>query len=685
MSSIGARRAIGPRVDVAGPRRGGRGRATPVELADSRSGASGPGRGRPAGARLGPALDEGGSADGSGPTRSAARRLARDGAGFGNESWIDGRPRAGPDGAAGPDRSMRLEETIVDGSRPGPGVGRPAGRGAGPSSRVCGGDGGDRPPDVGSSSRPGWEGMMGIAQKVAREFSDAVRSRGQSYFAKGRVAITASSAGEVVAKVRGTEKYKVRLRLRGIKLIATCTCPYFGPAGDAVQAPLGDGPGRRRPGPAPLGADPPAPAGHRLSRPGRRSRPADGGPEGCRRPAGPCPTRCRTSPGTGPVPRPATAAGPARGTAGRPARPPGSYRTSHGPGQGQGPGEGPGPGYGPPGARARATRPQRARAGPGPGAAGPAAPGPEGRRRPGPGRTAGPARIPRTGGPGGWPATGSTATSTRQHGRRPSAAGQAARPPRRRPQKAKRLLAYILDVPATLAANQVVIDLARRARRPNGDWGPLKPWWHTPNLPGASATTPRTATSWPTWSRRRPPSASALGGQRQRPRRVGRHPPVRPPARGPGGGRRAAGPDRPAPAPPDRRRGRPARRRWDDQPPWRFGLDVRSDPAGKRWTWRGMLRRRVTAEDRPDGPGRAAGPPARPGRPGGRQGRPVRRRRPVPLGDADPPREGDGLLRLGRAGRDAREDPGRLAGRPVRADRVRRSSSARSTTSPSPA
>ena len=72
--------------------------------------------------------------------------------------------------------------------------------------------------------------MMGIAQKVAREFSDAVRSRGQSYFAKGRVAITASSAGEVVAKVKGTEKYKVRLRLRGIKLIASCSCPYFGPA-----------------------------------------------------------------------------------------------------------------------------------------------------------------------------------------------------------------------------------------------------------------------------------------------------------------------------------------------------------------------------------------------------------------------------------------------------------------------
>ena len=110
--------------------------------------------------------------------------------------------------------------------------------------RARGVDGGGRPPDVGLSSRPGWEGMMGIAQKVAREFSDAVRSRGQSYFAKGRVAITASSAGEVVAKVRGTEKYKVRIRLRGIKLIATVHVPVLRPGRGPLQAPLGDGPGR---------------------------------------------------------------------------------------------------------------------------------------------------------------------------------------------------------------------------------------------------------------------------------------------------------------------------------------------------------------------------------------------------------------------------------------------------------
>ncbi|MEJ7636623.1 MAG: SWIM zinc finger family protein, partial [Singulisphaera sp.] len=77
--------------------------------------------------------------------------------------------------------------------------------------------------------------MMGIAQKVSRDFSDAVRSRGQSYFAKGRVAITSASASEVVARVRGTAKDRVRLRLRGGRLHATCSCPYFGPFGDPCK------------------------------------------------------------------------------------------------------------------------------------------------------------------------------------------------------------------------------------------------------------------------------------------------------------------------------------------------------------------------------------------------------------------------------------------------------------------
>src|SRR4051794_17684910 len=67
------------------------------------------------------------------------------------------------------------------------------------------------------SAAPKWEVvLMGIAQKVAREFAEGVRARGQSYFAKGRVVVTSAKAGEiVVAKVRGTESYRVKLRLRG--------------------------------------------------------------------------------------------------------------------------------------------------------------------------------------------------------------------------------------------------------------------------------------------------------------------------------------------------------------------------------------------------------------------------------------------------------------------------------------
>src|SRR4051794_24950958 len=79
------------------------------------------------------------------------------------------------------------------------------------------------------------EQMMGIAQKVSRDFHDAVRSRGQSYFAKGRVVVTGATANEVVARVRGTAKYRVRLRLRGGKLHVTCSCPYFGPTGDPCK------------------------------------------------------------------------------------------------------------------------------------------------------------------------------------------------------------------------------------------------------------------------------------------------------------------------------------------------------------------------------------------------------------------------------------------------------------------
>src|SRR5512144_761825 len=74
--------------------------------------------------------------------------------------------------------------------------------------------------------------IMGIAQKVARNFSEAVRSRGQAYFSKGRVSLTSARPNEVMARVRGTTKYRVRVRLRGSKVLASCTCPYFSPQGE---------------------------------------------------------------------------------------------------------------------------------------------------------------------------------------------------------------------------------------------------------------------------------------------------------------------------------------------------------------------------------------------------------------------------------------------------------------------
>ena len=81
---------------------------------------------------------------------------------------------------------------------------------------------------------------MGIAQKVARNFSDAVRSRGQSYFLKGRVTLMAARAGEVVARVRGPRNTGCGYGCEARSYLASCTLPVFQPAGGAVQAPLGD-------------------------------------------------------------------------------------------------------------------------------------------------------------------------------------------------------------------------------------------------------------------------------------------------------------------------------------------------------------------------------------------------------------------------------------------------------------
>ncbi|HEX8203344.1 MAG TPA: SNF2-related protein, partial [Isosphaeraceae bacterium] len=377
--------------------------------------------------------------------------------------------------------------------------------------------------------------MMGIAQKVARDFTEGVRSRGQSYYAKGRVVILAAAVDDVTAKVRGTTHYRVRLRMRGGRLLASCTCPYFGPTGApckhiwatvlAVDA-------------RSLLYSPPIRPLTLVPVPPKKKGPAPAGP----------------GPGSGP--------GPAVGSL--PAGPP------PGPGSGPGPGFGFGPGANPPGA----------------------APGPpwlKGRTSPGPGPGPG-------SGPG--PNRGLPVPKGRAKGRPGSRVpGPAARPPVK-VVVAKRRLFYVLDVPATLAQNQVVIDLARRERRPGVERGPLKPWWHSPAT-GAARTDPEDLELLAMLGAARGESAPGANGAGAAAE-----------ATAGGGVRRfVVAADRQAELV-ERlcRSGRcrlrrtegeedPPTLRWDDGPPWQFGLDVRPDPGGKRWAWRGSLHRHEARMD----------------------------------------------------------------------------------------
>lgn len=73
---------------------------------------------------------------------------------------------------------------------------------------------------------------MGIAQQLAGEFDEGVRSRGQSYFTDDRVIITTTAGGDAItSKVRGTVTYRVKMRLRDDALLTSCSCPFFGEQG----------------------------------------------------------------------------------------------------------------------------------------------------------------------------------------------------------------------------------------------------------------------------------------------------------------------------------------------------------------------------------------------------------------------------------------------------------------------
>ncbi len=440
--------------------------------------------------------------------------------------------------------------------------------------------------------------MMGIAQKVSRDFNDAVRSRGQSYFAKGRVVITGATAGEVVARVRGTAKYRVRLRLRGGKLHVMCSCPYFTPTGDpckhlwatvlmadarnllasAPARPLmlvSDPPRRPTEMPENGGQRPHGPGGQRPG-PGYRPGPGPGGP-GHRPGPGPGGPGHRPGPGPGPGPGgPGHRPGPHHANGVRPAHGPGQRpgpgAPRNGPGQGQGPGPGSGYGYGP---------------------------------GPGPGQNQGPGRRPKdrqARGPGqAW-----VAGREKSDGKvRPKAVNRST----------KRLLVYVLDVPASLGQNQIVIDLARRQRRPSGDWGPLKPWWHSPGSAQAKYD-PDDRDLLALLEEAQTPSAASAAAAASSPLAAatallnGTNPPPGP-TDSIGTRRYVLRADRVGLVERLARSGRlrlrrtdgeddPPTMRWDDGPPWRFALDLRPELGGKRWSWRGVLRRGEPKADRMD-------------------------------------------------------------------------------------
>ena len=372
---------------------------------------------------------------------------------------------------------------------------------------------------------------MGIAQKVARDFQDAVRARGQSYHAKGRVSLISATPELVIARVKGTEPYRVKLRVRGGKLHASCTCPYFGPTGEPCKhlwatVLMADARSLLPSAPMkPLRLIPEVP------------KPSKGGP---------------TS-NLGRLPSPV--------------------------------GLPPGPSPSPPQQQQRHTNHNKKRdnrGGPGPG------PPPVGNSLP--------EILARSGKPNknGAPPRGGPHPNNRRAGKAIKSGGPPPPPPKpKRPH-----LYYVLDVPATLTQNQVVVDLARRQRRPGGDWGPPKPWWHLPTTAAAARLDPEdqqflqlleASEAPPTPSvvavadQAPPPPAGApaeagrhrfvLRAERQVEvvERLGRSGRLRI--------RRTDGEDDPPTS------------RWDDGPPWRFWIDSRPDPGGKRWTWRGMLRR----------------------------------------------------------------------------------------------
>jgi superfamily II DNA or RNA helicase len=408
--------------------------------------------------------------------------------------------------------------------------------------------------------------MMGIAQKVARYFSDAVRSRGQSYFVKGRVTVITARASDVVARVRGTARYRVRLRMRGSKLLASCTCPYFNPQGEPCKhlwATLLSAEARGLLLSSPLSSvdlvtESPRPSsiaelpdvtstlGLDKDQPLAGLQKPDFGLE----------------------------------TIGLP-----SFR--------------PGPTARPRGKRRGRDRELHADSLNEPGSRSQRNPGLRNQRAGHGGRSKNKAL-------GVDPAPGRAKAVNRN---------------------AKRLLAYVLDVAGTLTQNQVVIDLARRQRKTTGEWGPLRPWYYAPQaahvkydpedrlilalLDEAQGITPhRGYTGAGSGTASALASSTLNRGTRNGPAEIPRTTRALSSCAARSTSERALRGIRRFVLRKDqaglverlartnrlrlrRTEGEedPPTVRWDDGQPWRFSLEVRPELGGKRWAWRGSLRR----------------------------------------------------------------------------------------------
>ncbi len=68
---------------------------------------------------------------------------------------------------------------------------------------------------------------MSLTSELSGDVDGAVRQRGADYFRSGRVRIESGSPSRVVATVRGSSRYTVKLEREGPEIVASCTCPYF--------------------------------------------------------------------------------------------------------------------------------------------------------------------------------------------------------------------------------------------------------------------------------------------------------------------------------------------------------------------------------------------------------------------------------------------------------------------------